>query len=317
VNSLPFESAKSVLYAVTTFFNPQRFRSRSRLYRNFELHMRHSGVKLMTVEAAFGDHPFEVTVPQWPWNVQLRTDQILWHKERLINIGIHHLCSRVPDAKFIAWLDCDVTFSNPDWAAEAVHKLMHVPVIQPFAEAINLDANEQMLWKCPSSFASFLDGRGFHQEPPLPLAYLFKGHPGLAWCATREALSALGGLYDVCAAGSGDTVMSNALKGGWDVYLPDVPSEGMKQSMKRWAARCDQSIKGKVGYTRGALLHHWHGKSEDRGYEKRWSILGFHQFDPGTDLIADPTSGLYRWAGNKPRLEDDIRLSLSSRNEDG
>jgi hypothetical protein len=26
--------------------------------------------------------------------------------------------------------------------------------------------------------------------------------------------------------------------------------------------------------------------------------------------------GLYRWAGNRPRLEDDIRLSLASRNED-
>jgi hypothetical protein len=304
------------LYVITPIFNPQRFKSRARLYRNFAAHMLASGVQLITIEAAFGGHPFECTDASNPWHVQLRTDQLLWHKERLINLALPRLYALVPDAHNIGWFDADITFSNPDWAAEAVHRLMHVPVIQPFAEAINLNSSEEFMWKCPSSFASFLNERGYHQDPPLPLGYLFKGHPGLAWCATREALSALGGLFDTCAAGSGDTVMSNALKGGWDVYLPSSPSAGMTAAIKRWAARCDAFVRGRVGYTRGTVMHHWHGRSENRGYEKRWSILGFHQFDQSTDLILDAGSGLYRWAGNKPRLEDDIRLSLSSRNED-
>ncbi len=85
--------------------------------------------------------------------------------------------------------------------------------------------------------------------------------------------------------------------------------------MQRWAARCDEHVRGNVGFTRGSLLHHWHGKSETRGYEKRWSVLAYHQFDPLTDLITD-SQGMLRWAGNKPRLEDDIRLSLGARNED-
>ena len=304
------------LYVLTSVFNPQGFKSRGRLYRQFARHMEQSGVRLLTIEAAFDGHDFEVTDPCDPWNIQLRTDQLLWHKERLLNIGFQRLFSLVPDARFVGWYDADVTFANGDWAGEVVHKLMHCPVIQPYAEAINLDANEEMMWKCPSSFKAFLTERGYHQDPPLPLSYLFKGHPGLAWAATREALSALGGLYDTCAAGSGDTVMSNALKGGWDQYLPSHPSAGMAWSMKTWAARCDSFVRGRVGYTRGALMHHWHGKSENRGYEKRWSILAFHQFDPLVDLVLDATNGLYRWAGNKPRLEDDIRLSLGSRNED-
>jgi hypothetical protein len=188
-------------------------------------------------------------------------------------------------------------------------------VIQPFADAVNLDSQGRFMWRCPSSFRLFLEERGYHQEPPLPLSYLYKGHPGLAWCATREALDKLGGLYDGCVAGSGDTVMSNCLKGGWDTYLPAPPSAGMSASINKWAALCDQHIRAKVGFSRGTVLHHWHGKSEDRGYEKRWSILSFHQFDPDTDLTVD-SQGLYKWAGNKPRLEDDIRLSLSLRNED-
>lgn len=259
---------------------------------------------------------FEVTMAENPWHLQLRTDQVLWHKERLINLGKQRLIQLAPDAEYIGWFDADITFTNPDWVGETVHKLMHHPVVQPFAEAINLDANEQFMWNCPSSFRAFIEERGFHQDPPVPLAYLYKGHPGLAWAATREALDTLGGVYDQCVAGSGDTVMANCLKGGWDTYLPGAPSEGMVRSMKAWAAGCDRFVKANVGYVRGACLHHWHGRSEARGYEKRWSILSFHRFDPHEDLAVD-SQGLYKWVGNKPRLEDDIRLSLARRNEDG
>jgi hypothetical protein len=303
------------LYIITPIFNPFGFQSRYRLYRNFAKHMADSGAKLFTIEAAFGDKRFIVTSPRDPMNAQLRTDQILWHKERLFNLALKHLLHVVPDARFIGWFDSDVTFINPDWVAEATHKLSHLSVIQPFSEAINLNGNGEYMWNCPSSLRSFIDGRGYHQEPSLPVSYTYKGHPGLAWCATREALEAMGGLYDACVSGSADTVMSNAWKGDWSVYLPARPSAAMVASMGAWAAKAAAVVKGRIGFARGTVCHHWHGASEARGYEKRWSILSFHRFDPETDLAVD-ANGLYRWAGNKPRLEDDIRLSLGSRNED-
>ncbi len=299
-------------YVVTSFFNPHQYNSRVRLYKDFFEHMSASGVEVMTVEAAFGDHPFQVTVGGVPFNLQVRTNQILWHKETLLNLGIQRLRHERPNAKFIGWFDADITFADPNWVNHAKHSLMHYDIIQPFGQAVNLDANEEVMWTCPSSFKSFLDGRGYHQEPPIPVSYTYKGHPGLAWAGTVEALDKLGGLYDTCAAGSGDTVMSNCLKGDWSVYLPVHPSDGMVKSIKQWGDKCRGL---KVGYSPGALLHHWHGKSEKRGYEKRWSILSFHKFDPSEDLVKD-SYGLWRWAGNKPKLEDDIKLSLGSRNED-
>lgn len=307
--------SKTPLYVITPIFNPFGFKSRYRLYENFKKHMADSGVKLFTVEAAFGNKPFVVTSPHDRMNLQLRTDQVMWHKERLINLAYNELKHRVPDVKFIGWFDSDITFVRPDWAEDTVHALSHLQVIQPFAQAINLDANEEAMWTCPSSFRSYIEGRGFHQEPPLPVSYTYKGHPGLAWAATREALDALGGLYDRCVAGSADTIMSNALKGDFSVYLPGAPSEGMISSMKRWADKATEVVRGRIGFTRGAVMHHWHGASEQRGYEKRWDIMSFHKFNPSVD-IATTESGLYGWAGNKPRLEDDIRFSLGSRNED-
>lgn len=307
--------SEKCLYVITPIFNPFGFKSRYRLYANFAKHMEESGVKLFTIEAAFGDQPYSVTDPHNPMNMQVRTNQVLWHKERLFNLALKSLVHVAPDAKFIGLIDADTTFLNPNWAAETNHKLSHLSVVQPFGEAINLDAKEQYMWNCPSSMRSFIENRGFHQFPPLPVSYTYKGHPGLAWCFRRDALEAMGGLYDTCVSGSADTVMSNAFKGDWNVYLPAQPSQAMVTDMQKWAENAGKVVRGKIGWVDGAVSHHWHGKSEERGYEKRWSILSFHKFDPSVDLKVEK-SGLYRWAGNKPELEDDIRLSLGSRNED-
>lgn len=304
------------LYIVTSVFNPFNFRSRYRLYADFKKHMKDSGVKLFTVEAAFGNQPFQVTTSDNPMNLQVRTNQILWHKERLNNLAFKKLFHAVPSAEFLGWYDADITFANPRWADEVRHLLSHLKVIQPFATAINLDSKDDYMWHCPSSLRSFIEGRGFHQTPPLPVSYTYKGHPGLAWNLTREAFERLGGLFDLCVAGSADTIMSNALKGDYTVYLPGSPTSAMIGEMAAWQAKATERIRGAIGFAPGCILHHWHGKSEKRGYEKRWDILSYHQFDPQTDVVTDPENGMLRWAGNKPRLEDDIRLSLGSRNED-
>lgn len=303
------------LYVITPIFNPHQFRSRAALYKPYAKHMEDTGAKLFTIEAAFGEHSHEVTHPYNPMNLQVRTSTLLWHKERMINLARRRILQMYPDAKYFCWNDGDLSFANLDWAGETVHQLMHHPVVQPFATTVALDQNEDYQWHCPSSLRSFIQCRGFHQEPPLPVSDTYKGHPGLSWAATNEALEALGDLYEVCIAGSGDTVMSNCLKGQWDAYLPGMPSEGMKLSIQAWAEKCDAHIKGNLGWTRGVVLHHWHGRSEKRGYEKRWDILSFHKFDPTTDL-KNGAHGMLEWAGNKPRMEDDIRLSLSLRDED-
>jgi hypothetical protein len=311
------------LYAVTTIFNPLNFRSRYRLYRDFAARMAAAAVPLITVEVAFFGRPFVVTDKANPMHVQIRSGHLLWHKERALNVGFRHLIQNINvDAAKIAWIDADVSFSRPDWAMATIDALDHYAVVQPFGQAINLDRHGHSQWHCSSAFANF-DGRGYHQDPPMPVQYWEGGHPGLAWAARRETLEQLGGLLDFCIAGSGDTHMANGLMGKphsgvarnhANNTLKGL-SGGFTERLLAWAGRCDLFVKGNVGFVPGACLHHWHGESEKRGYFKRFDIMRFHQFDPNTDLITE-LSGLYGYAGNKPRMEQDIRRSMSERNED-
>ena len=167
------------LYIVTAVFNPFGFASRTRLYRQFAHHMEESGAKLFTIEIAFGDKPFVVTHAADPMNMQLRTNQVLWHKERALNLAMRRLLQIVPDARFLGWYDADIGFANPNWVDETKHALTHLKVVQPFATAINLDASGGYMWHCASSMRAFIEGRGYHQDPPLPVSYTYKGHPGI------------------------------------------------------------------------------------------------------------------------------------------
>lgn len=302
-----------LLTVVTSFFNPCRFASRRRLYNDFAAYVRKAGCRLVTAEAVLGDRPFET--PPGPDTLHLRASSFLWHKERLINLGLEHARKTDPSAKYFAWIDSDVQFADPDWAAETVQALQHHDVVQMFGQCSFCDINDEVIWNCPSAFKVFAQ-KGYHQQPPIATKYIANGHPGLAWAATGDALYRLEGLLDCCISGSGDTLMAWALRGRWDGYLPRDPlTPGYVDAIKQWARRCDMHVRQNIGYVPGTCLHRWHGKAEQRGYDKRWQIISFHRFDPRQDLVIE-TSVLYKWSGEKPHLENDLRLSLSSRNED-
>ena len=71
-----------------------------------------------------------------------------------------------------------------------------------------------------------------------------------------------------------------------------------------------------MGHIDNPAIHFFHGSKYNRAYGDRWGILLKHQFDPTTDLVRD-WQGLYRWAGNKPGLRDDVMHYFINREEDG
>lgn len=302
------------LYVLTVVFNPRRFKSRYDLYRDFKSHMEVSGAKLFTVEISFAGRPFEVTNANDPMNLQLHTATELWHKERGLNLGFEHLFKQVPSARYCAWIDADISFTRKDWVRETVYALQHYSVIQPFSEAQFILPTYESNWKCQSECYMF-DLRGFHQDPEIPLEDIHTGHPGLAWAIKKEDYIAIGGLLDICIAGSGDTYMISALKGDPFLHVKPGMSPGFTKAIQDWGNKAHEVVRENIGFVMGAVQHFWHGSSELRGYDTRKDIANFNEYDPVTDLVLG-SNGLYEWAGNKMKLEQDIRRSLSSRDED-
>lgn len=313
------------LYVVTCVFNPLGWKSRIDLYKKFERYMEQCGVVLITTEIALKQRPFEVTKPYNKNHVQLRSDSIMWFKECGLNAGIKHVKEIYPEAKKIAWIDADVTFSNPNWVQDTLLGLDNYDVLQLFSHSQSLDPNNNMQWQNNSIFYKFIHSISYSQKPAKPLSHVYGGHPGLAWASTMEKLDALGGLMDFCVHGSADTHMAFALMGEpkYDAHIEkgvltpnDYTSQGYKDAISAWKTRCDEVIKKNIGYINGICFHYWHGRSQVRGYKKRYSLIQFHKFDPYVDLVRDD-NGLYKWTGNKPDFVNDLRLSLMERNEDG
>lgn len=308
------------LYIITPIFNPRKFASRIKLYHQFAKYVESFGAKLITVEVAFRDRPFEVTVPHNQYHLQLRNNHELWHKERAINLGIEHLRKLHPDVKKVAWIDADVAFTNPNWITDTLDALEHYDVVQMFSQATSLGPNHEILWSHESAFKYWRSRKPLTVFGDTPLTELSGGHPGLAWAARIDALDKLGGLMDFCIHGSGDSHMANALRGdvhAYYLYKTAVcsPSPGFNTAMEEWAAKCDQHIRRNVGVIAGTCNHYWHGNYDNRGYNVRWDIICHHQFDPVTDIkVSD--NGLYEFTGNKPDFEQDLRLSMIARNDD-
>ena len=101
------EILPGAFWGITVFFNPTGYKNKIENYRRFRESSKKQGLNLLCVELAFGGKNFEVSKEDADILVQLRGGDILWQKERLLNIGLERLPK---DCDKIAWLDCDIIF---------------------------------------------------------------------------------------------------------------------------------------------------------------------------------------------------------------
>ena len=114
------------LWIVTTYYNPAGYRTKRENYARFAAPLRAAGIPLVTVECAFGAEPFELAAS--PHVIQVRARNVMWVKERLINLAI----ARLPDhVTKVAWLDADILFTNAAWAQQTSALLDRWPLAQP------------------------------------------------------------------------------------------------------------------------------------------------------------------------------------------
>ncbi len=302
----------STLHVVGVVSNPVRYHSRYRLARQWMAEMQATpNVHLTMVEAAFGDRHHEVTEAGNPDHLQLRTSSEIWCKESMVNLGFRSVIGRYPAARYLAWVDADVHFRDPNWALETVQQLQHFDVVQPWSDCADLGAQGGILGHFKSFGAQHQRRRPKQKHPSQPYEY---AHTGFAWACTRRFYEQVGGLLDFAILGSADHHMAFACIG----EVQDTVHGGMTAAFKRrcaeWQTRAMRVTKGEVGFAPGRIEHNFHGPKKRRFYRERWGVLIDHAYDPDTDLVHD-NQGLIQLAG-KPALEQDIRLYNRSRFED-
>lgn len=124
------------LHVAVAYSNPFRWRTRRHLFEDFREHMAADpNVVLHVGELAYGDRPHEVTSPDNPLDIQLRTRSELFHKENLQNRIIQNFPC---DWKYGACIDADFTFTRNRWAYEAIHQLQMYSFVQLFSSYIDI-----------------------------------------------------------------------------------------------------------------------------------------------------------------------------------
>jgi hypothetical protein len=218
----------------------------------------------------------------------------------------------------LLFADSDISFARDDWSNEILHALQHYAIVQPWSEAMDLDAHHQVISHKKSFAYCYTHGlprhsSGTYYEPGAGKTYYW--HPGYAIAMRRESFDQLGGLVDHCILGSGDFNMMYALIGEAESTIQRPLSDRYKSLILQWQERAERYIRRNVGYVSGTVLHHWHGPKTSRRYMDRWEILNETQFDPDVDLKRD-WQGLWQLTDRSIVLRDRLRAYFAQRDED-
>lgn len=313
---------------LTSYFNPGGYRTKYENYIRFRKPIETAGAFLMTVELAFGMEPLSLQGSENCPVLQVRAKDVMWQKERLLNIGLANLPTQFTK---VVWLDCDLLFCDMLWLKNTSALLDEIPVVQPFEWIIRLargaehhDGKPEVsaatnVWWQHGLSRGF--GAVFNEHPRAHLEGDFAkhGHSGYAWAARRSALSKSPQLYDACIAGSGDHMIAHAAVGDWEspCVMRCLGATAKQLShFQRWAIQFSKYIVNGVGFTPGIVLHLWHGDLENRRYIERHKEMRQFDFDPYTDICLSDL-GVWRWNSNKPQLHQWLIQYFQGRREDG
>lgn len=328
-------------WAITAYFNPAGWSTRLANYRLFRQAL---NIPLLTVEWS-PDGKFQLQGSDADRLVQIQGGDLMWQKERLL---LNALSILPGEAKYVAWLDCDLIFVDPRWVDEAREALRHAMVIQPYRDVIYLDdhATHQIgsgkgisILDTRSrndlpirhSFASLyeiftddivtvdLDTRFKREQPFEHYSVLQRPAYGHAWAARVAEFRQIG-LFDRCVLGGGDlffcygligksrSLISNHLDIGWDYYTGGDHYES-------WSENASTCCGGNLASTSSTLLHLFHGTLNNRQYKSRIDELKPFQLDLGQDLMAAEGQP-WTWAREREKLNEYFMRYMKKRNED-
>lgn len=303
----------SRLWAVTSYFNPVGYRRKLPNYREFRKRL---DVPLVAV-AHSQDGSGELGPSDADILVKVRGGDVMWQKERLLNLAISHLPK---ECEYIAWIDCDVVFGRSDWAAAAMRELDRTPLCQLYRTVYHIGRDATSISRETSIKRNESFAHAVTSGLTAAVAATTSDTPGTfkrghAWCARRDLVDAYG-LYDRNIVGGGVKLLAHAVTDQIEaVIAQDRMTRAHADDYRRWAKNFRQAVP-RLGCIDGDIFHLWHGDLVKRRYSARFHILNSSNYDPSTDIALD-AEGCWKWNSMKPELHRLVREYFEQRDEDG
>jgi len=244
-----------------------------------------------------------VTTPEIKDAIHIKTDFILFQKERLC----HVLEKSIPKQYTkLLFLDADLIFDDVNWYNQLSKKLDSFNVVQPFSTALWLDITYKHIVKQRSSIVFNLKLGN--------LKKIVKGgvlgfHPGFSWGFQRPWFKK-NGFFQEAILGDGDTLSSTSWinRNFFDEIIEKC--KYITPPAKEYVNSMDHPS---VCYLEGKIYHLWHGDNKKRQYEERRNILkGITDI---RDIIKEDKSGIY--ALKDQSLKARIMKYFRDRDDDG
>jgi hypothetical protein len=303
-NNDPIEDKLHVIAVVS---NPCLYDIRYRLMKEFIERMEkdESDVILYIVELAYKKQKYIITDANNKRHLQLRTEEPLWHKENMINLGVKYLLPK--NWKAMAWIDVDVEFENHTWASDTL-KILNgsKDVVQLFSHCVDMNKKKAAM----QVFTSF--GYQYTKKNAYTNGVNF-WHPGYAWACNRKAYEKMDGLYEKGILGAGDNITSMCLIGQGEKSIYAKGTDEYKKSIYEYQKKVSNL---RVGYVPGVIRHHYHGAKKNRRYIERWSILIKHEYNPYIHVMKNDFGLMVPTPQCSKEFLNDIMNYFKERNED-
>lgn len=320
------------LHIVTCLSNPMNWQSRYRnLYNSLTNWLTDPHAEITLVECAYPDAPYRVphkmesfcrSMDSRIHYIPVTAHTICWQKESLLNIGIMAL---PPEAMFVATLDGDISFQDPNYSAPIISALSwNYQAIQPWYKCLERGPIMEIRgtqWSYGYLHYLEVSPHSVEQEEPfnghfidLAAGKRLYGHPGYGWAWRRDLLDS-DGLFDRAIVGGADRHMGLALLNTPVENLMQHLRQPYPRLLREWGDKRRQLGFRDLGYASLVIEHAYHGDKTDRKYKDRWDILVTHYYNPLVDVTYNEDH-VIELAGNDPGLVADIEAYFQGRNED-